>query len=169
MTTPERKVSPAVWGVLVLAIAGVAGWIAFDRSGAEDAGARSAVIEEAAAVDPAVAQRRALEGEDAARGRVRIEEHGRLPVDIGELPAQGRLLVALDLGEEFRGTGDRTVRIISQYGDRLDTTASPIEGAASGVELEIDTAFLKAGRYMIEIDIEGPHPLKLRRYVLEVE
>ena len=34
--------------------------------------------------------------------------------------------------------------------------------------MEIDPGFLTAGRYMIEIDTVGKHPLRIRRYVLEL-
>ena len=100
--------------------------------------------------------------------KLRITANGRLTLDEAALPEEGPLTLALELADEARGSGERAVRVISADGRRIDMTASPLPGAESGVRLEIDPGFLSAGRYMIEIDTEDPHPLQIRRYVLEL-
>lgn len=104
-----------------------------------------------------------------ADGTLRIVEHGRLRLDADALPSDGPLSLVLELSDEARGHGDHTVRIISTDGRRLDTTASPVAGSGTGVRLEIDAGFLSPGLYMIEIETEDKTPLRLRRYVLELE
>ena len=105
---------------------------------------------------------------DAEIPRHRIAAGGRLTLDEAALPGEGPLTLALELADEARGSGKQAVRVISVDGRRIDTTASPLPGAGSGVRLEIDPGFLSAGRYMIEIDTEDEHPLQIRRYVLEL-
>ena len=99
---------------------------------------------------------------------LRIAAHGRLTLDVDEFPDEGPVTLNLDLSDEARGGGDRTVRVISEDGRRIDTTVRPLSGGGSGVLLEIDPGFLSPGRYLIEVDTEEKHPLQLRRYVLEV-
>ena len=106
-----------------------------------------------------------------ARGErpgLRIAPNGRLAIDHDALPAEGPLLIALELPDEFRGTEESAVRIISTDGRRTDTTASPLPGAGSGLRVAIDPSVLSRGRYMIEIDTVGNQPLRIRRYVLEI-
>jgi len=99
---------------------------------------------------------------------LRIAAHGRLTLEVDSLPDAGPLILVLDLPDEARGSGDRTVRVIAEDGRRIDTTASPLAGGGSGVRLEIDSEFLSSGRYLIEVDTEEKHPLQLRRFVLEL-
>ncbi len=106
---------------------------------------------------------------DALDSAFRIAEHGRLRLDAETLRDEGRLTLVLDLPDEARGTGLRTVRIVSTDGRRIETTASPLAGAGTGVQLEIDSGFLSRGRYMIEIDTTENTPFQIRRYVLELE
>ena len=98
----------------------------------------------------------------------RIVAGGRLTLDATALPDAGSLTLNLELSDEARGSATQTVRVISVDGRRMDTTASSLPGAGSGVRLEIDSGFLSPGRYMIEIDTEDAHPLQIRRYVLEI-
>ena len=98
----------------------------------------------------------------------RIAAGGRLALDSSALPDEGPLILALELTDEARSSGEQAVRVISADGRRMDTTSSPLPGAGSGVRLEIDPGFLSPGRYMIEIDTEDKHPLQIRRYVLEL-
>lgn len=98
----------------------------------------------------------------------RIAAGGRLTLDATALPDAGSLTLNLELSDEARGSATQTVRVISVDGRRMDTTASSLPGAGSGVRLEIASGFLSPGRYMIEIDTEDAHPLQIRRYVLEI-
>lgn len=100
---------------------------------------------------------------------LRIVEHGRLTLNASDLPERGSVAMALELSDEARGSGERTIRIVSLDGRRLETRARVLPGSGSGVRLDIDRDFLTEGRYMIEIKTVDAHPLQLRRYVLEVK
>jgi hypothetical protein len=104
----------------------------------------------------------------AGSGIPRIAAHGRLILDVAELPSAGLLTLDLELPDNARGSGERAVKIMSTDGRRADTTASPLPGAESGVRLELDPGFLTPGRYMIEVATDDKHPLQIRRYVLEL-
>ena len=115
----------------------------------------------------------ALEGGTAsmsgnAPSPIRIGKSGRLVLDTDSLPTEGPLILALDLPDEARGNGERPIRIASVDGRKIETTTNPVAGAGTGVRLEIDSAFLSRGLYMIEIETVDNHPLRIRRYVLEL-
>jgi hypothetical protein len=100
---------------------------------------------------------------------LRIAAGGRLALVLADHPEGEPLSLALDLIDDARGDGERSARIISVDGRRLDAVAAPLPGTGSGVRLEIEPGFLSPGRYMIEVDTVENHPLKIRRYVLEVK
>ncbi len=99
----------------------------------------------------------------------RISEHGRLALEVGDLPVFGPVALALDLPDEARGDGEpRPVRIASEDGRALDTTASINPGAGNGVRIELDSSWLRPGRYMISVTTSERNPFPVRRYVLEI-
>ena len=99
----------------------------------------------------------------------RISESGRLTIEGGDLPVFGPLALALDRRDEARGDGEpRPVRVVSVDGRTLDTTASIEPGAGSGVRIEIDSSWLRRGRYMISVTTSEPKHFPVRRYVLEI-
>lgn len=98
----------------------------------------------------------------------RIDQHGRLSLDVSTLPTTGPLALVLDLPDEARGQGLRTILIVSTDGRRLETTARPLPGQGTGVQVEIDSGFLTQGRYMIEVHTAEKTALPFRRYVLEL-
>jgi hypothetical protein len=100
---------------------------------------------------------------------VQIAEHGRLTLDEEALPKKGPLRVVLGLPDDARGGGEHDVWIVSVDGRRIETKAHALPGIGTGVQLDIDTAFLSPGRYMIQIDTAEKHPLHFRRYVLELK
>jgi hypothetical protein len=108
-------------------------------------------------------------GMDALDPAIRIAEHGRLSLDAETLPTEGPLTLVLDLPDEARGDGPRSVRIVSTDGRRIDTTASSLDGSGTGIQLNIESGFLSPGLYMIEIDTAESTPLQIRRYVLELK
>jgi hypothetical protein len=108
-------------------------------------------------------------GKDALDSEIRIAEHGRLSLDAQSLPSEGPLTLVLDLPDEARGDGLRTIRIVSTDGRRVETTTSSLEGPGTGVQLDIESGFLSRGLYMIEIDTVDNTPLRIRRYVLELK
>ena len=159
----ESKSSAALWIAGIAGLFAIATWLAL--GGLLDAPERRAEANVPAAI-PAPPKKAAVQG---AESRVlRIAAQGRLTIDHAALPNEGMLTLDLELADEVRGSGKRAVRVISTDGRRIDTMASPLPGAGSGVRLEIDPGFLTAGRYMIEIDTVGKHPLQIRRYVLEL-
>jgi hypothetical protein len=108
-------------------------------------------------------------GMDSLDSAIRIAEHGRLSLDAETLPTEGPLTLVLDLPDEARGEGLRSIRIVSTDGRRIDTTASSLDGPGTGVRLNIESDFLSPGLYMIEIDTVENIPLRIRRYVLELK
>ncbi len=98
----------------------------------------------------------------------RIAEHGRLSVDRDALPNGAPFRLALDLPDDARSDDFHTIRIVSADGRRIETTARPLAGEGTGIQLEIDSSILAPGLYMIEIDTVEKTPLRIRRYVLEV-
>lgn len=99
----------------------------------------------------------------------RIVEHGRLSLAVDALPREGPLTLVLDLPDQARGPAPHPIRIVSADGRRIETTAIPLAGTGTGVQLQIDSEFLSHGLYMIEIDTHDPAPLQIRRYVLELK
>ena len=100
---------------------------------------------------------------------LRIISGHHATVDRDALPRDGALQLILELSDEARGTGERSARIVSTDGLRINTVARPLPGAGTGVQLEIDPSILTVGRYMIQIDTVENHPLQFRRYVVEVK
>jgi hypothetical protein len=161
----ESKSGGTRWvvGLALVATIAVGSWLVLGGSPDGPDGPAAATAPAAAPAPPTPAAAPLTEIPE-----LRIAANGRLALDEAALPEQGPLTLALELTDEARGSGERQVRVISANGRRIDTTASPLSGAGSGVRLELDPAFLSPGRYMIEIDTVDNHPLRIRRYVLEV-
>ncbi|MGH0031175.1 MAG: hypothetical protein ACQGVC_15375 [Myxococcota bacterium] len=118
---------------------------------------------------PAAPERVEIEVDGGTASAFRIEEQGRLTIEAADLPEDAPLELVLELPADARGSGDHTARVVSERGERIDVTASPLPDADTGLRLAIEPGFLQPGRrYMIEVDIEGNHPLSIRRYVVEV-
>jgi hypothetical protein len=152
--------------LLGIALAGLAIWFLVDHEGAFWA--------DRSRSERGVASHPATPADDASTSAVRvpalrIAPGGRLVLDERSLPADGPLAVALELSDEARGDGPRSVRIVSTTAGRLDVEAVPLPGAGSGMRLEVERAFLAPGLYMIEVETVDHHPLALRRYVLEIQ
>lgn len=151
----------AISGALVFAVAGWwSGWWEVSGAPADSKVAKARVAATMGESSPTP---------DPVDSVPRIAEHGRLSLDVDELPEEGPLALILDLPDEARTGGPRSVRVVSVDGRRIDTTASPVAGTGTGVRLEIDSDFLSRGLYMIEIDTAEPTALHLRRYVLEMQ
>ncbi len=155
---------PLLWIAVVAGVAvfGAATW--FTRSGSQE----GSEVTGRERIEHAP-QAGSVAGLDTVDPAFRIAEHGRLSLDADALPEAGPLSLVLDLPDQARGQGLRTIRIVSTDGRRIETTASPLAGAGTGVQLEIDSGFLSRGLYMIEIDTMENTPLQIRRYVLELK
>ena len=153
-----------IWVAIVAGVAVFAGATLFMRDESPDRPANTPL----AAVEPAP-QMESDTGVAMIDGSIRIPEHGRLSLDMNALPEAGPLALVLDLPDEARGTSPQTLRVVSTDVRRFDTTASPLAGAGTGVQLEIDSDFLTRGRYMIEIETTEKTALPFRRYVLELK
>ncbi len=100
----------------------------------------------------------------------RIADQGRLRVSRETLRDGEVLALELELARELRGTGPRRVRVVDAGSGRvLDTVALPLRSTDGGLGLDLDPAWLRPGRYLIEVEIVGGGPFPLRRYVLEVD
>jgi len=112
-----------VAGVVVFA---AATWFMGDRSPEDSDTTRPETPQAEAAAEPG-----------AGDSLHRIDQHGRLSLDVSTLPTVGPLALVLDLPDEARGQGLRTILIVSTDGRRLETTARPLPGQGTGVQIEI--------------------------------
>jgi hypothetical protein len=165
MADSNRGGARGVWIAAVLVLLGAGIWISMSDS-SESPEARTAPHSGAGQAAPeASATPRAVPSIPS----LRIATGGRLSLVLADHPEGEPLALALDLPDEARGDGEHTARIVSVDGRRLDASASPLPGSGSGVRLEIEPGFLAPGRYMIEVDSAEAHPLRIVRYVLEVQ
>lgn len=93
----------------------------------------------------------------------------RLRLNLADLPRDEPVAIALGLSGEARGPAHHGVRLVSTRGTRIELEATPLPGADSGLRLEIDRDLLAPGLYMIVLDTFEDHPLRLRRYALEIK
>lgn len=155
------------WGALgtVVVIAGAAAlWLALGRSGEES----TPRPREPAA--PPVAEDASPERADAgsAGGDQALAAGGRLKVALADLTPGEPYVLLLEVPRPADGS-EVAGAVISLNG-RVDIEATfDDEDAAVGrVEIPGD-ALAKPGRYMVELRSKESSPLRLRRYVLEVE
>jgi len=99
--------------------------------------------------------------------QIEIAEHGRASLAASAIARDGPLTLSLELPDEARGDGVRSVRIVSVDGRRLEIQSEP--DAETGIRLELDPAFFKPGLYMIHVDTAEQHALHFRRYVLDLK
>lgn len=156
---PDRNRGARGWAVVAgLIVLGIGAWVLIPGPPADD----EARLPSAPDSQPVVVAENAAEpGSEPLAGR---RNTGRMSLERALLPKS----IVLDLPDEMRGTGARTVRIVSVTGRVLDTTAAVIPGPGNGLELALDPEFLLVDRYMIQVDTVGGGPLPIRRYVLEV-
>lgn len=159
----ESKSNAALWVAGIAGLIAIATWLAL--GGTSDDPERRAVANVPAAI-PAPPTNAAVPREESRIFRIGAQK--RLSIDESELPTDGPMTLDLELADDARAIAEQAVRVISTDGRRIDTMATPLPGAGSGVRMEIDPGFLTRGRYMIEIDTVDKHPLQIRRYVLEL-
>ena len=97
-----------------------------------------------------------------------MPDKGRLSVTREALRDGAVLALGLELPDEARGAGPRPVKLVDVTGRVLEIAGEPVDGAGTGLRLEIPPEWLEPGRYMIQVQTAEPRPLALRRYVLEV-
>ena len=100
-----------------------------------------------------------------------IEQGGRLSLSATSLPAGGVVTLGLALDKEALGGGQHplpAVVVSASDGRRLELRATPVAGLQSSARLEVDSAWLKPGLYMIQIRTAEKTAFPLSRYVLEV-
>ena len=96
-----------------------------------------------------------------------IPSTGRLTLAPAALA--GRPSVAFHLTLDDHGDGaTRTARVVATDRRRLDTRIERVAEGSTTFRLVVETAFLRPGAYLIEVDAEGFRALNLRRYVIEV-
>ena len=99
---------------------------------------------------------------------LRIGAHGRMTLKRDELPEDAPLALGLEVPDDARPGVKGVARVLSTDGRFVEADLTPLQGAGAGVKIEIGTWFLTPGRYMIEIDTVEQHPLRIRRFVLEI-
>jgi len=165
---PDAKNGKRLWIPFLLGIIVLAGVLWFARMPEDARDGSGKGRSEAVPASPANGKD-GLSGAEIAVPDFQIAAGGRLAIRENDLPREGALALALELSDEARGEGPRTVRVVSVAAGRLDAQAIPLPGVDAGMRLEIDRGFLARGVYMIEIDTVDQHPLKFRRYVLEIQ
>jgi len=165
MTDPKRSAGRWSWIAASLGAIAVAVWLLMSAPRESPMRPKAPAAPEVPAPPPAA---------EAAPSApelpsLRIAEGGRLSIAAEELPEDAPLSLVLEISDEARGEGVRSVRVVSVDGRRLDASATPLAGEGSGVRLDVEPGFLSPGRYLIEIDTVDPHPLRIRRFVLEVK
>jgi hypothetical protein len=159
-----RRKLPWLAGLVVVAVIAAGVWLTEGRSGQRveadaRAGARKDPVE---ATPPSVHT-------GAGETPTRLAMGTLLSLDSDALPFDEDLALALELPDEARGEGPRDVRVLAPDGRELKTTATPLPGAGSGVQLAIDPGWLRPGRYLIEVQTAEQTHFPLRRYVLEIQ
>ena len=150
----SRRTRALAWLAVVAAVALATWWVGSPESGPLAASAGSGSGRDLTAAP--------------SEAGPRIEAGGRLTIDRRALPGDGPLLLSLAVPDEGRGSALTGARVVSTDGRRLDTTAAPLPGSGTGVQLGVDPEFLTRGRYLIEVDTVSRSPLRVQRFVLEV-
>jgi len=90
-----------------------------------------------------------------------------LALERDALPADGPLVVHLDLGEPSADAEPRPVRVYATDGRRLELSGR-LDASRRKARVDLDPAFLAPGRYLVEVKTTEESHFPLRRYVIEV-
>lgn len=159
--------------VAALAIAGVAVgvWLVLeDRAGPpEEAPPEATAGTDTAASEPAEPPLPSLPLPPGAPApALRIAESGRLATTLSALHDGDGYALGLDMPDEARGDGALEVKVADVRGRVIELTGERIDGAGTGLRIDLDPAWLEPGRYLIQVVTAERTPLPLRRYVLEI-
>ena len=99
---------------------------------------------------------------------LRVTENGRLTTTLSELRDGDGYALGLDMPDAARGEGVRDVKVVDVRGRVLELKGEPVDGAGTGLRIDIDPGFLEPGRYMIQVMTAEATPLPVRRYVLQI-
>ena len=98
-----------------------------------------------------------------------IESGGTLEIEASSLPEGRPLVLSLRLGEPSRDLEPRPVRVIAPDGSLLHTTGPVDPEDRLSASLEIDSAWLTPGRYIVEVNTTEQTHFPLRRYAIEIK
>ena len=118
----------------------------------------------APAVQPPIPPRPAVP--DAA-GELRIATNETIQLDLASLTPGKPVVLRLVLGEPSRSEEPRPVRVISPE-HRVFEGEGVLGEGRSDARFEIDPAFFRPGRYLVEVKTTELSHFPLRRYALEV-
>jgi hypothetical protein len=166
--TNEAERSRAGWIIAAALLVGAGGGLWLARQHGDEMG--MAVKAPAAAVpaDDTPAIPRVGDAPQVAPPTVMMAENGRLSVELSTLRDGDIMAIGLGMPDEARGEGPRPVRVVDIAGRAIDAEAWPIDGAGTGLRLEIDPDWLRPGRYMIQVQTAEQRHMALRRYVVEL-
>ncbi len=97
-----------------------------------------------------------------------IAENGRLRVTAAALREGDVLALGLAMPDVARGSDARAVKVADVSGRVIDVEGVAVDGAGSGLRIEIDPDWLEPGTYLIQVQTAEATPLPVRRYVLDV-
>jgi hypothetical protein len=98
---------------------------------------------------------------------VRIEPGNEVAIDSKTLEAGKPVVLHLVLAEASRTEEPRPVRVLSPEGQAVEGKGTLDDGRLE-VRFEFDSAFLRPGRYIVEVKTTEMSHLPLRRYAINV-
>ena len=128
---------------------------------------RSEPVPVPAASPPAVPEPSAANAPLVSPDDVRIESSGEVAIDSAALVPGKPVVLHLVLGEASRTEEPRPVRVLSPDGRAVEGKGSLDEGRLE-VRYELDSAFLRPGRYVVEVRTTEMSHFPLRRYAINV-
>ena len=120
-----------------------------------------------AASPPAVPEPAAANAPLVSPDDVRIVSGSEVAIDSAALVPGKPVVLHLVLAEASRTDEPRPVRVLSPEGQAVEGKGSLDEGRLE-VRFEFDSAFLRPGRYIVEVKTTEMSHLPLRRYAIQV-
>jgi hypothetical protein len=103
----------------------------------------------------------------AADASLRIESSGTLELEAAKLEPGRPVVLRLALGEPSRDDAPRPVRVIGPDGRVLEGEGQ-LAADRTEASFALDPAFLRPGRYVVEVKTTELTHFPLRRYAIEV-
>lgn len=166
-----RGAAPFSWplaAALGVALAlGIGWWVTREPPAAGSSEAATPIHAEPRHAAPAAQPAEAPEAPAAEPGGLVIESGGRLVIRADELPSGEPLVVQLRLGEPSADAAPRPVRVAAVDGRTLELEGR-LGADRMAARIDLDPAWLRPGRYLVEVRTTERTHFPARRYVIEV-